>query len=94
MTQDCAMINFTFMNKILNFYEKDLQIQVEPGVSWMDLNQYLKKYGLFFPIDPGPGAGIGGMVSTNCSGTNAVRYGSMRDWVVNLEIVLSDGRLI
>lgn len=82
------------MNKILLLHEKDLQVEVEPGVSWMDLNKYLADYKLFFPIDPGPGAGIGGMVGTNCSGTNAVRYGSMRDWVVNLEVVLSDGRTI
>lgn len=62
----------------------------------MDLNDELAKRqsGLFFPVDPGPSAKIGGMVGTNCSGTNCVRYGSMKDWVINLTVVLSDGTII
>jgi D-lactate dehydrogenase (cytochrome) len=88
------MINLSQMNRVLNFYEKDLQIQVEPAMGWMELNEFLAEHGLFFPVDPGPGAGIGGMVNTSCSGTNAFRYGTMREWVVNLEVVLADGRVI
>lgn len=71
-----------------------MQIEVEPALGWMELNDFLKDHDLFFPVDPGPGAGIGGMVSTNCSGTNAFRYGTMRDWVVNVELVLPDGSIL
>ncbi|KAI9675027.1 MAG: hypothetical protein M1817_001433 [Caeruleum heppii] len=71
-----------------------MDIVVQPSVSWMDLNDQIKHSGLFFPVDPGPSARIGGMVGTNCSGTNAVRYGTMKDWVVNVTVVLADGTVI
>ena len=67
---------------------------VEPGIGWMDLNKFLEPHGFFFPVDPGPGAGIGGMIGTCCSGTNAMKYGTMRNWIYELEVVLSDGRII
>jgi len=88
------MIDFERMNQIKKLYNEDFQATVEPGVQWMLLNEELEKHGLFFPMDPGPGASIGGMVNTNCSGTNAVRYGTMKDWIINLTVVLSDGRVI
>jgi len=90
----CVMIDFERMNQIKKLYNEDFQATVEPGVQWMLLNEELEKHGLFFPMDPGPGASIGGMVNTNCSGTNAVRYGTMKDWIINLTVVLSDGRVI
>lgn len=84
------------MDKIVAFHEDDMDIVVQPSVSWMELNEELAKRqsGLFFPVDPGPSAKIGGMVGTNCSGTNAVRYGTMKDWVINLTVVLADGTVI
>jgi len=89
-------VDFAYMDQILEFHEGDMDIVVQPSVSWMDLNEELAKRqsGLFFPVDPGPSAKIGGMVGTNCSGTNAVRYGTMKDWVINLTVVLSDGTII
>ncbi|TVY32323.1 D-lactate dehydrogenase [cytochrome], mitochondrial, partial [Lachnellula subtilissima] len=134
-------VDFAYMDQILELHEEDMDIVVQPSVSWMDLNEQLAKRqtGLFFPVDPGPskasllfkfrlvcinndsakflfrfsrsiwhvpgasnsedlkvfhGAKIGGMVGTNCSGTNAVRYGTMKDWVINLTVVLADGTVI
>jgi len=75
------------MDKILRLSVPDGDITVQPGVKWEDLNAYLKKEGvpLFFPLDPGPGATIGGMCGTGCSGTNAVRYGTAKaEWFLNL----------
>ncbi|OQU95012.1 FAD linked oxidase, domain-containing protein [Cladophialophora immunda] len=86
--------DFVQMGAMLELHSADMDVVVQPSVSWMDLNEKLKAHGLFFPIDPGPTAMIGGMVGTNCSGTNAVRYGTMKDWVVNLTVVLADGQVI
>ena len=87
-------IDFVFMNRILELHEPDMDVVVQPSIQWMDLNEKIKDSGLFFPVDPGPSAMIGGMVGTNCSGTNAVRYGTMKDWVINLTVVLADGRIV
>lgn len=89
-------IDFSLMNKIIKVRPEDMDATVQPGVGWMDLNGQLKKEGLnlFLPVDPGPIAKIGGMVSTSCSGTNCVRYGPMRNWIVNLTVVLADGSII
>ncbi|XHG09335.1 hypothetical protein AWENTII_012403 [Aspergillus wentii] len=87
-------IDFAFMNEILDLHPEDMDVVVQPSIQWMDLNEKIKDSGLFFPVDPGPSAMIGGMVGTNCSGTNAVRYGAMKDWVINLTVVLADGRVI
>lgn len=87
-------IDFAFMDKVLALHEDDLDVVVQPGLGWMDLNTQISKSGLFFPVDPGPSAMIGGMVGTSCSGTNAVRYGTMKENVINLTVVLADGTII
>jgi len=77
----------SMMDKILRVSEADGDMTVQPGVKWEDVNSYLadEKIPLFFPLDPGPGATIGGMVGTGCSGTNAVRYGTAKaEWFLNL----------
>ncbi|CAF3598342.1 unnamed protein product [Fusarium graminearum] len=89
-------VDFAYMDKIIQFNKDDMDVVVQPSIGWQDLNAKLLQMdsGLFFPVDPGPSAKIGGMIGTNCSGTNAVRYGTMKDWVINLTVVLSDGRII
>ena len=93
-TRGGVCIDFSRMNKVLALNKGDLDVIVQPAVGWEQLNEDLAKEGLFFPPDPGPGAMIGGMVGTGCSGTNAARYGTMRDWVLSLTIVLADGTII
>ncbi|BBN68448.1 FAD-linked oxidases family protein, partial [Prunus dulcis] len=66
-------IDMSLMNRVKALHVEDMDVVVEPGVGWMELNEYLEPYGLFFPLDPGPGATIGGMCATRCSGSLAVR---------------------
>ncbi|PWA80685.1 FAD-linked oxidases family protein [Artemisia annua] len=87
-------IDMTLMKSVKALHVKDMDVVVEPGIGWMELNEYLAPYGLFFPLDPGPGATIGGMCATRCSGSLAVRYGTMRDNVINLKAVLADGEVV
>jgi len=87
-------IDFRDFNKILRLNVDDMDVVVQPGVKREALNEYLKPHGLFFPLDPGPGASLGGMVGTNCSGTHAVRYGTMKENVLSLKVVLPNGKLV
>ncbi len=92
--QGGLVLDMTRMNKVLDIRPEDLQVDVEPGVFRKELNRQLSGSGLFFPVDPGADATIGGMIANNASGVKTVKYGATRDYVMRMTIVLPDGEVI
>ena len=92
--QGGVVLDMNDMNRLLNLWVEDMQVEAEPGLSYKDLNNRLRHQGLFFPPDPGAAASLGGMIANNASGTRTVKYGATRDYVMALEVVLAGGQVI
>lgn len=89
-----VILDFSEMNQILDIREADFQVVVQPGLVYQDLNHALRHTGLFFPPDPGARATIGGMIANNASGTRTVYYGSTKDYVLRLKVVMANGDIV